>query len=64
MKPTSNLKSRQLAYLNSQIAQLQANLSDMENHLRVTMVHAEYIRKLGVLHGSLYVYNDFCTVRI
>lgn len=49
----STLKSRQLAHLNAQIAQLQANMSDLDNLLRVTAVQAEYIRKLGILHGSL-----------
>jgi conjugal transfer/entry exclusion protein len=49
----SSLKSRQLSHLNSQIAQLQANLDDMDNLLRVTVKQAEYIRKLGILHGAL-----------
>lgn len=49
----STLKSRQLAHLNAQLAQLQANMSDLDNLLRVTAVQAEYIRKLGILHGSL-----------
>lgn len=51
----SDLKARQLSHLNSQIAQLQANMSDMDNLLRVTVVQAEYIRKLGVLHSALFM---------
>ncbi|CAN6641662.1 hypothetical protein TRVA0_018S02652 [Trichomonascus vanleenenianus] len=44
-----------MAHLNSQLAQLQANISDMDNLLRVAVVQAEYIRKLGILHGSLFM---------
>ncbi|CDO54260.1 hypothetical protein DV113_002306 [Geotrichum candidum] len=51
----STLKSRQLAHLNAQLAQLQAGMSDLDNLLRVTAKQAEYIRKLGILHGSLFM---------
>lgn len=51
----STFKSRQLSHLNVQLAKLQANMSDLDNLLRVTAVQAEYIRKLGILHASLYV---------
>lgn len=57
--PPSTLKSRQLSHLNAQLARLQANMSDLDNLLRVTAVQAEYIRKLGILHGSLYVLQSF-----
>lgn len=52
---SSDLKSRQLTHLNSQIAQLQANISDMDNLLRVTVVQADYIKKLGIMHSSLFM---------
>ncbi|KAJ4194326.1 hypothetical protein NW755_003084 [Fusarium falciforme] len=51
----SALKSRQLAQLNSQLAQLSANLSDTENLLRMTSVQAEAMRGLGSWHGGLFM---------
>jgi hypothetical protein len=58
----SNLKSRQLSYLNAQLAQLQANVMNLDNHIQVTIQQAEYIRKLGTLHGGLYVLPVLCMV--
>lgn len=52
---SSTLKSRQLSHLNSQLAQLEANIADMSSLLSVTMVQAEYIRKLGIHHGALFM---------
>lgn len=52
IEPTS-LRPRQMSHLHSQLAQLQANLSDLESLLRVTAVQAEYIKRLGGLQGSL-----------
>ncbi|KAL7269763.1 hypothetical protein RUND412_007557 [Rhizina undulata] len=49
----SNAKARQLSHLHSQLAQLQAHLSDLEDILRVTAVQAESIRALGGLNGAL-----------
>lgn len=49
----SNVKPRQLSHLHSQLAQLQAHLSDTENLLRVTCIQAEHIRDLGAIHGGL-----------
>jgi DASH complex subunit Hsk3 like len=49
----ASIKPRQLSHLNSQLAQLQANLADMENLLRMTAVQAEHIRDLGGIHGGL-----------
>ncbi|KAI8675221.1 hypothetical protein NCS57_00422400 [Fusarium keratoplasticum] len=51
----SALKSRQLAQLNSQLAQLSVNLSDTENLLRMTSVQAEAMRGLGSWHGGLFM---------
>ncbi|KAM5346882.1 hypothetical protein ACJ41O_009887 [Fusarium nematophilum] len=51
----SAVKSRQLAQLNSQLAQLSANLSDTENLLRMTSVQAEAMRGLGSWHGGLFM---------
>ncbi|KAL6410360.1 hypothetical protein AUP68_06779 [Ilyonectria robusta] len=39
--------------LNSQLAQLSANLSDTEHLLRMTSVQAEAMRGLGSWHGGL-----------
>ncbi|KAF7537357.1 hypothetical protein G7Z17_g12873 [Cylindrodendrum hubeiense] len=47
------VKSRQL--LNSQLAQLSANLSDTEHLLRMTSVQAEAMRGLGSWHGGLFM---------
>lgn len=49
----TTLKTRQLSRLNVQLAQLQANMADMENLLKVTTSQAENIRKLGIIHASL-----------
>ncbi|KAK9365270.1 DASH complex subunit Hsk3 like-domain-containing protein [Lipomyces kononenkoae] len=51
----STIKPRQLSHLHSQLAQLQANLSDLESLLRVTAVQAEYIKRLGGLQGALFL---------
>lgn len=52
---TSSIKPRQLAHLHSQMAQLQAHLSDLENHLRVTAIQADSIKRLGALQASLFM---------
>ncbi|KAK9452885.1 DASH complex subunit Hsk3 like-domain-containing protein [Dipodascopsis uninucleata] len=51
----SNIKPRQMSHLHSQLAQLQANLSDLESLLRVTAVQAEYIKRLGGVQGALFM---------
>ncbi|QPG94595.1 hypothetical protein C2857_006493 [Epichloe festucae Fl1] len=48
-------KSRQLAHLQAQLAQLSSNLSDTENLLRMTSVQAEAMRGLGSWHGGLFM---------
>jgi hypothetical protein len=46
---TNNAKS----HLHAQLAQLSANLADLENLLRMTSVQAECVRGLGGWHGGL-----------
>jgi len=50
------LKQRQLSHLHSQLAQLEANLADFDNLIKITAIQAEYIKKLGIMHGGLYVF--------
>ncbi|EWC44210.1 hypothetical protein DRE_06955 [Drechslerella stenobrocha 248] len=52
---SSAYKARQYAHLQSQLAQLQANLSDMEELLRMTATQAENIKILGGLQGGLFI---------
>ena len=47
-------KARQLSHLHAQLAQLTANVSDMENLLRMTAVQAESMRGLGGYAGGMY----------
>ncbi|CUS13877.1 unnamed protein product [Tuber aestivum] len=49
----STAKARQLSHLNSQLAQLQAHLADLQDIMRVTAVQAENIKSLGGLNGAL-----------
>jgi hypothetical protein len=46
-------KPRQLSHLQAQLAQLNANLSDTENLLRMTAVQAEAMRGLGGYAGAM-----------
>ncbi|KAI1819688.1 DASH complex subunit Hsk3 like-domain-containing protein [Xylaria intraflava] len=49
------VKTRQLTHLQSQLAQLSANLADTENLLRMTSVQAGAMRGLGSWHGGLFM---------
>ncbi|KAG4301678.1 hypothetical protein PCK1_002163, partial [Pneumocystis canis] len=51
----AQIRSRQLSHLHSQLAQLHANLSDLENHFRVTAIQADAVRKLGALQASMFM---------
>ncbi|TVY41231.1 High osmolarity sensitivity protein [Lachnellula subtilissima] len=51
----SSIKPRQLSHLHAQLAQLSANLADLENLLRMTSVQAESVRGLGAFHGGLFM---------
>ncbi|SMR53296.1 unnamed protein product [Zymoseptoria tritici ST99CH_3D1] len=53
--PTSASKSRQLSHLHAQLAQLTANMSDLENLLRMTAVQAESMRGLGGYSGGMFM---------
>lgn len=51
----SAAKQRQYAHLHSQLAQLNANLADTENLLRMTAVQAGDMRFLGGYVGALFM---------
>jgi hypothetical protein len=51
--PTAASKSRQISHLHAQLAQLTANMSDLENLLRMTAVQAEGMRGLGGYAGGM-----------
>ncbi|KAI2787178.1 hypothetical protein POX_f07541 [Penicillium oxalicum] len=51
----SAAKSRQYAHLQTQLAQLNANLADTQNLLRMTAVQAGDIRFLGGYMGALFM---------
>ncbi|KAL2149922.1 hypothetical protein VTG60DRAFT_5439 [Thermothelomyces hinnuleus] len=51
----SAVKARQLAQLQSQLAQLSANLANTENLLRMTSVQAESMRGLGSWHAGMFM---------
>lgn len=51
----SAAKTRQYAHLHSQLAQLNANLADTENLLRMTAVQAGDMRFLGGYVGGLFM---------
>ena len=51
----SSLKQRHLSHLNSQLAQLHANLSDFTDLINTTCVQYKLIQRLGVMHGSLFM---------
>ncbi|MCJ1297716.1 hypothetical protein MMC08_000504 [Hypocenomyce scalaris] len=49
----SSQRNRQYAHLSAQLAQLNAQLADMENLVRMTAVQADYMRGLGGWCGGL-----------
>jgi hypothetical protein len=51
----SQAKTRQYAHLQAQLAQLNANLADTENLLRMTAVQAGDMRFLGGYMGALFM---------
>ncbi|KAJ5825298.1 hypothetical protein N7474_002436 [Penicillium riverlandense] len=55
MSTMSPAKTRQYAHLHSQLAQLNANLADTENLLRMTAVQAGDMRFLGGYIGALFM---------
>jgi len=55
MSTIPSQKPRQLSHLHSQLAQLSAHISDLEQLLKVTAIQAEHMRNLGGYTGALYV---------
>ncbi|KAH9222999.1 DASH complex subunit Hsk3 like-domain-containing protein [Leptodontidium sp. 2 PMI_412] len=55
IKPRQLLTSVSQSHLHAQLAQLSANLADLENLLRMTSVQAESVRGLGAWHGGLFM---------
>ncbi|KAF2190460.1 hypothetical protein K469DRAFT_559146 [Zopfia rhizophila CBS 207.26] len=51
----SSQKPRQLSHLHSQLAQLTANLSDLENLMRMTEIQAQSMRGLGGYAGGMFM---------
>lgn len=51
----SSVKQRHLSHLNSQLAQLHANLSDFTDLINTTCVQYKLIQRLGIMHGSLFM---------
>ncbi|KAI5963308.1 uncharacterized protein KGF55_003100 [Candida pseudojiufengensis] len=52
---TSAITNRQLSHLNSQIAQLQANLSDFNDLLTTSCDQYKNIEMLGKIHASIFM---------
>jgi hypothetical protein len=46
-------KPRQLSHLQAQLAQLTANVADLENLMRMTAVQAQSMRGLGGYSGGM-----------
>lgn len=53
--PSSTAKNRQYAQLQAQLGQLNTQLADTENLLRMTAVQAEDMRFLGGYVGALFM---------
>lgn len=51
----SSLKQRQISHLNSQLAQLHANLSDFNELINTASAQYKSIERLGIMHGSLFM---------
>ncbi|ODQ77886.1 hypothetical protein BABINDRAFT_94994 [Babjeviella inositovora NRRL Y-12698] len=52
---SSSLKSRQLTHLANQLSQLQSNLADFNQLLSITCLQTQYMKKLGMMHGALFM---------
>lgn len=52
---TSQVKQKQMAQLNTQLAQLRHNLSNTEQLMTVTAVQAEHMRVLGSWHSGMFM---------
>lgn len=49
-------KPRQLSHLQAQLAQLTANVADLENLMRMTAIQAQSMRELGGYSGGMWVF--------
>ncbi|KAI3405773.1 hypothetical protein KGF56_001380 [Candida oxycetoniae] len=52
---TSTITQRQLSHLNSQVAQLHANVSDFNELLKTTAQQYQSLQMLGKLQASLFM---------
>lgn len=50
----SSIKQRHVSHLNSQLAQLHANLTDFNELIGITVAQYKSIEKLGIMHGALF----------
>ncbi|KAF2116551.1 DASH complex subunit Hsk3 like-domain-containing protein [Lophiotrema nucula] len=48
-------KPRQLSHLHAQLAQLTANVSDLENLIQLTAIQAQSMRGLGGYAGGMFM---------
>lgn len=53
--PSNNNTQRKLSHLNSQMAQLNANLCDFSDLLSITCNQYQSIEKLGKIHSSIFM---------
>lgn len=49
------MSQRHLSHLNSQLVQLNANLSDFNDLITSTSLQFKSIEKLGIIHASLFM---------
>ncbi|RCK55029.1 hypothetical protein Cantr_03692 [Candida viswanathii] len=54
-QPSNNNTQRKLSHLNSQMAQLNANLCDFNDLLSITCNQFQSIEKLGKIHSSIFM---------
>ncbi|KAF2708225.1 hypothetical protein K504DRAFT_477646 [Pleomassaria siparia CBS 279.74] len=55
MSTMPSQKPRQLSHLQAQLAQLTANVADLENLMRMTAVQAQSMRGLGGYSGGMFM---------
>lgn len=54
-QPSNSNTQRKLSHLNSQMAQLNANLCDFNDLLSITCNQFQSIEKLGKIHASIFM---------
>lgn len=55
MNNSSSIRQRQLSHLNSQVAQLHANLTDMNELIATTCTQYLAVERLGKLHAAMFM---------